>query len=110
MLIYVDIDETICTLAGQDPEKLDYSKSSPIIENIKAVNDLYDAGNTIIYWTARGTKSGINWEAVTKEQFSLWGVKCHDVRFGKPAYDLFICDKVINSRRWEEEMKIKIKS
>tara|TARA_R110000744_G_scaffold13677_6_gene39596 strand:- start:22390 stop:22722 length:333 start_codon:yes stop_codon:yes gene_type:complete len=107
MLIYVDIDETICTLSGQDPEKLDYSKSSPIIENITAVNNLYDAGNTIIYWTARGTKSGIDWSETTQRQFLLWGVKCHDLQFGKPAYDLFICDKVLNSRRWEEEMKTK---
>ena len=58
---------------------------------------LYKEGHTIIYWTARGTGSGIDWSDVTRKQFEKWNVKFHDVRFGKPAYDLFIDDKAINS-------------
>ena len=57
MIIYVDIDETICS----SPEDRNYSMASPIVENIKKINKLYDEGNTIVYWTARGTGSGINW-------------------------------------------------
>lgn len=93
MLIYVDIDETICTRS----EDLDYSKASPLYERIHKINSLYDKGSTIIYWTARGTVTGIDWRKVTEEQFKMWGVKYHDLKFGKPAYDLFIDDKNINS-------------
>ena len=93
MIIYVDIDETICV----SPEDRNYSFAKPIIENIKKINELYDNGDTIIYWTARGTGSGIDWRKTTEKQFSEWGVKYHELRFGKPIYDLLICDKVVNS-------------
>ena len=58
MIIYIDIDETI----ANTPEDRDYSCSTPIKENIEKANKLYDEGNTIVYWTARGTLSGIDWK------------------------------------------------
>tara|TARA_R110000824_G_scaffold388588_2_gene584215 strand:- start:1107 stop:1415 length:309 start_codon:yes stop_codon:yes gene_type:complete len=93
MLIYVDIDETIC----QSPEDRDYTKAQPIKERIEKINKLFDEGNTIVYWTARGTVTGIDWYQVTKKQFEIWDVKHHDLKMGKPAYDLFIDDKNIKS-------------
>ena len=51
MIIYVDIDETICTKS----EDLNYANAKPIRERIERINKLFDQGNTIIYWTARGT-------------------------------------------------------
>ena len=93
MIIYVDIDETIC----ETPEDRDYAKSVPISKNIEKANELYDEGHTVVYWTARGTGSGIDWREVTEKQFDEWGVKYHELKFGKPMYDLFICDKVTNS-------------
>ena len=96
MIIRVDIDETICI----SPEDRDYSKAVPILKRIKKINDLYDLGDTIIYWTARGTMSGIDWRQVTEKQFDVWGVKYHELHFGKPAYDLFIDDKNINSEEY----------
>ena len=93
MIIYVDIDETICTT----PESRDYTKSRPIVKNIKKINKLYEEGNTIVYWTARGSGTGLNWYDVTGQQLKKWGVKYHEYRVGKPVYDLFICDKAINS-------------
>ena len=93
MIIYIDIDETIC----MSPENRDYSQAEPIIKNIKKINKLYDEGNTITYWTARGTGSGIDWRNVTEKQFDKWGVKYHDLKFGKPIYDLFVDDKNISS-------------
>ena len=94
MIYYVDIDETICT----SPENRNYSQAEPIIKNIKKINKLYDEGNTITYWTARGTGSGIDWRNVTEKQFDKWGVKYHALKFGKPIYDLFIDDKNMNSQ------------
>ena len=96
MVIYVDIDETIC----QTPDSRDYTLSVPILDHIKKINRFYDSGHTIIYWTARGTVTGIDWREVTEKQFIKWGVKYHKLKFGKPAYDLFVDDKNINSERF----------
>ena len=93
MIVYVDIDETICI----SPENRNYFEATPIRKNIKKINQLYDEGDVIVYWTARGSGSGIDWREVTENQFKEWGVKYHELRFGKPVYDLFVCDKVINS-------------
>lgn len=93
MIIYVDIDETICS-TGDDRN---YSNSIPLLENIRKINDLYDKGNEIIYWTARGSGTGIDWKDITNNQLDAWGAKRTKVLFGKPVYDLFICDKAINS-------------
>jgi dTDP-glucose 4,6-dehydratase len=96
VIIYVDIDETICI----SPEDRDYSKAVPIQKNIKKINNMYDNGDKIVYWTARGTGSGICWRNITESQFQRWGVKYHELHFGKPIYDLFIDDKNINSDRF----------
>lgn len=96
MIIYVDVDETIC----RSPESRNYAEAIPITDHILKINELYDCGNTIVYWTARGTMTGIDWREVTEKQFKKWGVKYHDLKFGKPAYDLFIDDKNINTDRF----------
>ena len=92
MLIYVDIDETILMT-----QNMDYENSQPMYDRIEKINKLYDEGNTIIYWTARGTGSGKDWSDVTKKQFERFKVKYHDLKFGKPIYDLFVDDKNMNS-------------
>jgi hypothetical protein len=93
-VIYVDIDNTICN-SNNNP--LDYSTSKPWYNRIKKINDLYDKGHTIIYWTARGTITGIDWTELTTNQLNEWGCKYHKVILKKPYYDLFIDDKNINS-------------
>jgi len=93
MIIYVDIDETICYYE----EKRDYNIAKPHYNRIAKVNKLYDEGNTIVYWTARGTVTQENWFHVTLNQLNKWNCKFHELRMGKPAYDLFIDDKNINS-------------
>ena len=70
MIVYVDIDETICSKS----EGLDYSEAVPLKERIEKINSLYDNGNTIVYWTARGTVTGIDWRATTEEQFRQWAL------------------------------------
>jgi hypothetical protein len=98
MIIYVDIDETICETASDR----NYVNAKPLKERIAKINKLYDEGNTIIYWTARGTGTGINWRDVTENQFKKWNVKYHELKFGKPIYDMFIDDKNINSETYFE--------
>jgi len=105
MKIFVDIDETICYNTNTEENKTkprDYRLSEPIRKNIESVNKLYDEGHEITYWTARGTGSGIDWTEVTKQQFEKWGVKYHELKFGKPIYDLFIDDKNISTMEWEK--------
>jgi hypothetical protein len=93
MIIYVDIDETICYYE----EKRDYNIAKPYYNRIEKINSLYEQGNTIVYWTARGTVTQENWFNVTLKQLNSWNCKFHELRMGKPAYDLFIDDKNINS-------------
>ena len=93
MIVYVDIDETICNT----PVSRDYSKSTPIKENINKINKMYGEGHTIVYWTARGATTKENHSKINREQLIKWGVKFHQLKFKKPMYDLFICDKAINS-------------
>jgi len=93
--IYIDIDETICNSKSKH-----YSDATPIREAIAKANELYDSGYTIVYWTARGTVTGIDWTDVTKFQLERWGAKYHELKMGKPAYDLFIDDKNMNSKDW----------
>lgn len=97
MIIYIDIDETIC----HSPDAPNYITSKPILKNIKKANKLYDEGHLIVYWTARGTGTGIDWSELTKTQLKKWKVKYHDIKFGKPNYDLFIDDKNINTSEWK---------
>ena len=76
--------------------KLDYNTSGPNTRMIKIVNHLYDTGNRIVLFTARGYKTGIDWEEVTKKQMETWGVKYHELKFGKPNADYYIDDKMLD--------------
>ena len=99
MIYYIDIDDTICTLSGS----MQYETAQPIQRAIDKINRLYSDGHHIVFWTARGTRSGIDWRQLTEEQLKSWGVQYHELKFGKPAYDVFIDDKNINSHDWLNE-------
>jgi len=74
MNIYVDIDETIADYLPTD-DKSDYNLATPIHINIDKINKLYDEGNQITYYTARGSGTGIDWFEVTKDQLDRWGAQ-----------------------------------
>jgi hypothetical protein len=95
MIIYVDIDETIALRPSDDC--IDYEKVMPIEENITKINKLYDDGHKIVYWTARGSGTGLDWREVTEKQFVKWGVRYHELILKKPLYHMFIDDKNVNS-------------
>ena len=101
--IYVDIDNTLCENKNSSNLK-DYKNVKPILKNINKVNKLYEDGNTIICWTARGTLTNKNWFNITYDQLKKWNVKFHELRMGKPAYDLLIDDRTINSiSNWDNK-------
>ena len=101
MKIYiVDIDGTICTQNILKKDFPDYTIAEPIQERIKKINDLYENGNEVHYWTARGSVSGIDYFQLTKKQLNKWGCKYTSLRVGdKPHYDVWIDDKAV----WSEE-------
>ena len=85
-----DVDNTICkTVDG------DYEKATPIPLMIARVNRLYDQGNKIIFNTARGTMSGIDWRELTERQLKDWGVNYHELHFGKPYADVYVDDRAV---------------
>ena len=104
MIIYIDIDETI----AHTPENRNYELSEPWQENIAKANQLYDEGHKIVYWTARGSGSGLNWREITEKQLKKWGVRYHELKLGKPIYDLFIDDKNMNVKDWPDKLFINI--
>ena len=96
----IDIDGTICDWeAGRD-----YTLSNPHPERIKFINKLYDEGNIIKYFTARGMgrfkgnmdKAVEFFYTLTESQLDRWGCKYHQLILGKPSGDHYIDDKGID--------------
>tara|TARA_B100000927_G_scaffold280220_1_gene264544 strand:- start:12 stop:350 length:339 start_codon:yes stop_codon:yes gene_type:complete len=99
-----DIDNTICTTKSTK-----YSKSIPKEKIIRKINSLYDDGHIIKIYTARymgrnndqlnkAKKQGFK---STENQLKKWGLKYHNLFFGKPSADLYIDDKsVFYKKNW----------
>ncbi|AOV58613.1 phosphoheptose isomerase 1 [Synechococcus phage S-CAM3] len=100
MIYVIDIDGTICF----KKERNGYEVSVPIRQRIKTINDLYDQGNYIKYFTARGmgrhegnaSKAYTQFYTMTENQLRKWGCKYHELILGKPSGDIYIDDKGIN--------------
>jgi capsule biosynthesis phosphatase len=112
--ICFDIDNVIC----KTNSTRDYSKSTPIKKNIKAINAAYNNGFNIILYTARymgrcnenlaQVKKRI--KPLTLKQLKSWGVKYHKIYFGKPSFDLFIDDKsLFFKKNWSKLLEKKLK-
>jgi len=103
-MIYVfDIDNTICKTPDNN-----YDKSEPYVDRIAEINELYYAGHTIIYQTARGMGRTNNnvmsayklFYDFTRRQLDAWGAKYHDLFLGKPAADVYVDDKGVNDGKF----------
>lgn len=92
-----DIDGTICSNTNGE-----YQKAIPRQFMIDKVNQLYDSGHGISFFTARGSTSGIDWNEFTEAQLKGWGVKFHKLILGKPHADIYIDDKSIHPVDWIE--------
>ena len=90
MIIYIDIDNTIT-----QTNQTDYLNAQPLEDRINRINQLYKEGHTIVYWTARGSASGLDYFMLTQKQLKQWGCLYTELKLGKPVYDLFIDDKAI---------------
>lgn len=82
-------------------EDLDYAQAEPNWPMIRCVNRLYDMGCEIILFTARGYVSGKDWRSVTEQQMKEWGLKYHELHFGKPNADYYVDDKMLSMESLE---------
>ncbi|MGE4158107.1 MAG: hypothetical protein AB7F75_03295 [Planctomycetota bacterium] len=99
----VDVDGLLAELVPGN----DYSKSRPLKENVAKLQKLYDAGHKIVLFTARGSGSGRDWSEATRKQMKEWGIPHHDLRFGKPAADWYIDDRLISL---DDAVKLEVSS
>ena len=98
-----DIDGTICQNTFGE-----YDLCKPFIDRIKVINDLFDEGNYIIYFTARGMGScdgdpRLAYEKYynyTLNQLNSWNCKFHQLYLGKPNADLYIDDHGIDDNKF----------
>lgn len=93
MKYMVDIDGTICYSSRGE-----YDKAEPDTDRIAKINQLFDHGHEIHYWTARGGRTGKDWSELTKAQLDAWGCKYTSLNMGKPSYDVWIDDLAVNAR------------
>lgn len=87
-----DIDGVIATLTPNNA----YDQAGPQNEMIRAINFLYDRRYHIVLYTARGSATQVDWTRLTEQQMRVWGVRYHELRFGKPPADYFIDDKLLS--------------
>lgn len=91
MKVFCDIDNTICITNGND-----YRYAEPIPEKINDINERYEKGDRIVYWTSRGQTSGKDWRKFTERQLKEWGCLYHELRLDKPSFDILYDDKARN--------------
>ena len=99
MIYCFDIDGTITETQGND-----YEGALPNQLMIDKINSLFEEGHRIIFFTARGGTSGIDWSEFTEKQLKEWGIKYHDLIMNqKPHFDLLIDDKCVNVEAWKKQ-------
>jgi CMP-N,N'-diacetyllegionaminic acid synthase len=104
--IAFDLDDVICYRPNGyehlGPQKYDHCQ--PNLEVIDLINDLYEEGNKIVIYTARGMSQFngnillIYSELYTKtiNQLNAWELKYDHLVMGKIHYDVFVDDKALN--------------
>ncbi len=94
------IQETICfdidgVIANLTPNN-NYELASCNYEVVELINDLKLQGFKIVLYTARGSKTGIDWTELTKTQMKEWNVNYDELYFGKPAALYYVDDRLIS--------------
>jgi glycerol-3-phosphate cytidylyltransferase len=104
MIYCFDIDGTICDTNGND-----YRNALPFEEVLREINRLYDEGNYIKFFTARGTSSGIDWTNFTTTQLETWGVRYHELIMNiKPSFDIMVDDRAVDAAVWRKQLSPKV--
>jgi capsule biosynthesis phosphatase len=88
----LDIDGTICQATLQEDGTYDYPNARPFPRVIERINELHEAGNKIVLFTARGMRTHEgdiekireNVQPVLEDWLERHGVKYHELYMGKP--------------------------
>lgn len=73
------------------------------MDRIELINNLFNNGHKIVYFTARGmgtsgedtSIANLKWYEFTKNQLQNWNAKFHDLIIGKPSADYYVDDRMI---------------
>jgi uncharacterized HAD superfamily protein len=84
----VDIDGTLCE---EQNEWWKYRLATPILENIEAINRLYEEGENIVIYTARFEDD----RQVTQQWLKDHGVKYHRLVMDKFRADVYVDSNMI---------------
>lgn len=94
MKYVIDIDGVVAITDGSN-----YKDSRPNIDVINSVNALFNAGNEIVFFTARGMRRfspkecDRKFRRLTEDWLLDNNVKYHELHFGKPSADFYVDDK-----------------
>lgn len=115
-IIAFDLDDVICfrPVGYEHLGPLKYDYCQPNLNIVQIINELYDEGNKIVIYTARGMSQFngdvsliySNLYSRTINQLNDWGLKYNQLVMGKIHYDLLVDDKALNSSNITKE-KIK---
>ena len=72
-----------------------YDSAFPNIGIINLLTLIKNNGIKVVLHTARGSKTGKNWEEFTKKQLAKYDIPFDELKFGKPGSDFYIDDKSI---------------
>jgi len=79
-IFVIDIDGTICENIRNEEGVRRMAEAKPYIDSIKRINQLYDEGHYICFFTARTDEH----REVTEEWLKKHNVKCHQIIYNKP--------------------------
>jgi histidinol phosphatase-like enzyme len=94
-VVFVDLDGTLCT----EEKTFERSLAQPLPGAKEGLNRIYDAGHTVVIWTARG------WEQyrITKDWLERHGFRYHQILMGKPIATIFIDDRARRFEGWDKD-------
>jgi len=96
--LIIDLDGTICT----EEKTFSRSLAKPIKGASESINKLYSEGHTIILYSSR------SWQEyeMTTEWLKSFEIKYHQLILGKPIGDLWIDDRAIRFKAWDDIINI----
>jgi hypothetical protein len=101
-----DIDGTICSACPGN-----YKEAVPYLDRIKKINELFQQGNHITFFTSRGMTGAAGnislcyerYFELTKKQLDSWGVNYHQLVLGKPPAEFYVDDHGLNDQVFFEK-------
>lgn len=95
MVIFIDIDGTICT----EESPFDRPLAKPLPGALETINRYVEMGHTVVLWTGRG------WDQyrTTKAWLDEHGFKYDQLLMGKPIANLIIDDRARHFTGWNRD-------